>query len=423
MKTIKQDNKRKRENKRYLILLSILALTFAACGSRDTETVDETSNHQSANSQQASAVENNAENFEIEGDKLVRYIGEEETVVIPSGITSIGTYAFIGKRDFVKEIIVPNSVTTIDEMAFVGCNLLEKIDLPTSITEIGKSAFKNTPWYERIQKNDDVIVINNILYDLNGQTGDIKIPEGVTYIPEDFFGYKGMSSITLPESLTDIADAAFLKCRDLEKVVFLGDDCYIGTGAFEECTKLTDVQLSFRQTVIPEGAFRSCKALTRIRLPEELESIGPQAFSNCEKLTAITLPETVESVDSTAFDGSMALVKITVPSELELEEDSFKQNSTELALYGIKGAKAESYAEAHNIPFYYLEMQDTTLTLKEGDTYQLALNSDAVCEWKTLDEDIVSVDEYGMLKAEGTGTTTIAAWLYGERYTCEVTVQ
>ena len=68
-------------------------------------------------------------------------------VVVPDGVTTIGSFAFDGCSSLTS-ITVPNSVTTIGEMAFYGCSSLTSISLPNMFgrdgdTTIGKYAFKN----------------------------------------------------------------------------------------------------------------------------------------------------------------------------------------------------------------------------------------------------------------------------------------
>lgn len=66
----------------------------------------------------------------------------EGTVIIPSGVTSIGWYAFSGCRK-IKNITIPDSMTIIDKYAFSGCWGLTTVTIPDSVTSIGKEAFHN----------------------------------------------------------------------------------------------------------------------------------------------------------------------------------------------------------------------------------------------------------------------------------------
>ena len=84
------------------------------------------------------------EAFEIDGDVLLHFNGNEEKVVIPEGIKVIGEKAFAENKDL-KEVVLPNSVETICEYAFAECDNLEKVIIGdgSSLRTIGKYAFIN----------------------------------------------------------------------------------------------------------------------------------------------------------------------------------------------------------------------------------------------------------------------------------------
>ena len=62
------------------------------------------------------------------------------TFTIPNSVTSIGDYAFNGRKSRTS-ITIPNSVTSIGMMAFGNCSLLQEITIPDSIMSIGRCAF------------------------------------------------------------------------------------------------------------------------------------------------------------------------------------------------------------------------------------------------------------------------------------------
>lgn len=69
---------------------------------------------------------------------LVRYAGKKSRVVIPSGVTEIGTEAFAGSKT--KEVVLPATVRLIGEKAFY-CSKIEKILLPESVETVCGRAF------------------------------------------------------------------------------------------------------------------------------------------------------------------------------------------------------------------------------------------------------------------------------------------
>ena len=63
-----------------------------------------------------------------------------ENVVIPSGVTSIGDWAFYSCTGLTS-VTIPDSVTSIGDWVFYGCSGLTGVTIPDSVTSIGFSAF------------------------------------------------------------------------------------------------------------------------------------------------------------------------------------------------------------------------------------------------------------------------------------------
>ena len=131
----------------------------------------------------------------IRDDILVYYYGNDENVVLPSGIKRINNNAFAGNTTL-KHISIPDSVTSIGESAFDYCINLEEIELPDSITNIEAMAI------ERCEKLKHV-----------------KLPQGITNIKYRMFGdCGGIEEIYIPDQVTSIETGAFNGCHNLKKV-------------------------------------------------------------------------------------------------------------------------------------------------------------------------------------------------------------
>ena len=78
--------------------------------------------------------------FTIENGVLTKYNGPGGDVVIPDGVTSIGSYAF-NNCTGMTSVTIPNSVTEIGDDAFWGCTSLTSVVIPNSVTSIGSDAF------------------------------------------------------------------------------------------------------------------------------------------------------------------------------------------------------------------------------------------------------------------------------------------
>ena len=154
--------------------------------------------------------------FAIDGDVLTRYKGQNSIVIIPEGITSIGSYAFFDCK-CIRSIVIPNGVTSIEEGAFYGCSSLESITISDSVKNIEKAAFCDCSSLE-----------------------SITIPYKVKRIEEHvFLGCISLTRITIPQRVKRIGYGAFSHCSSLESITISDKVREIEDNAFDGCEKLT----------------------------------------------------------------------------------------------------------------------------------------------------------------------------------------
>ena len=157
-----------------------------------------------------------------------------KSVVIESGVTSIGDWAFFGCSSLGGKLTIPNTVTSIGEYAFSNCDGITSLVISNSVTRIGAGAFNAC----------------------SGLTGSLTIPGSVTHIEEyAFWGCEGLTGdLILSEGVTHIGVNAFEKCSNIEhvtipqSVIALGymqgdraGEILTGYSIFDDCVKLTRV--------------------------------------------------------------------------------------------------------------------------------------------------------------------------------------
>lgn len=172
---------------------------------------------------------------------------------VPESVTSIGRSAFEGCHEL-WHITIPDSVTKIGAYAFYNCSRLTYITFPDSVTSIGEYAFNvsglesiyfkgDLPSWCKISGMFDMRIEN--LY-INGERlkGDLIIPEGVTSIGENAFYCEDITSVTIPYGVTEIGNCAFYNCTSLKSATIPDSVTTIGIETFEYCTNLTDITFS-----------------------------------------------------------------------------------------------------------------------------------------------------------------------------------
>ena len=143
------------------------------------------------------------------------------------------------------------------------------------------------------------------------------IPDSVTNIGDyAFSGFRSLTDIVIPDGVTSIGDCAFENCSSLSSVVIPDSVTSIGKCAFEGCRSLTDIVISDGVTSIGKCAFEGCCSLTDIVIPDGVTSIGECAFANCSSLTDIVIPDGVTSIGNDAFGGCSFLSSVVIPDSV-----------------------------------------------------------------------------------------------------------
>ena len=237
---------------------------------------------------------------------------EITSVSIPNSVTCINSWAFYGCSK-ITSISIPNSVTSIYQGAFNNCSGLTSITIPNSVTSIGEYTFSGTKWYDN--QPDGLVYAGKVLYKYKGtmpSNTKIEIKEGTTGIADYAFqSCKGLTSITIPNSVMIIGSSAFSGCSGLTSINIPNSVTEISSEAFSWCSGLTSITIPNSVTIIRGCVFSWCSGLTSINIPNSVTGIGDYAFQNCTNLTSIIIPNSVTFMGTLVFVGCSSLTSIT----------------------------------------------------------------------------------------------------------------
>lgn len=141
-------------------------------------------------------------------------------------------------------------------------------------------------------------------------------------------GYKGDEAhIELPDlhggrPITIINDDLFKGHPELESVTLPAHLRTLGGFVFDGCMKLKTVTLPDTLTDIWQYAFvRS--GITEIEIPGSLKHVIPFVFKDCKNLEKVTVKPGVLKIFGRAFDGCSAIKEVHVPADTEISPEAF----------------------------------------------------------------------------------------------------
>lgn len=136
---------------------------------------------------------------------------------IPNELEVIGNSAF-ENCTVLSNIELPNSITNIGQAAFMNCSSLSSITLPSNLTYLGSLTFAGCKKLSSITFNCTLSSIGEYTFAGCSSLTSITLPHGISSIDDYAFTVSGLSTITLPSSITNLGAAVFNNCDALQEI-------------------------------------------------------------------------------------------------------------------------------------------------------------------------------------------------------------
>lgn len=220
-------------------------------------------------------------------------------------------YALIKAKDkSISSLKIHGKTKIIAGGAFSGCNSLETVTIPESVTFIGNSAFSNCNSLTTVNIQAQASISENAFLGCSSLK-TITIGNGVKSLGNNVFkSCTTLESITISDSVSSIGDESFEFCKNLKSVSFGSNVESIGMSAFEYCSNMKSVTIPKSVSTIKHGAFAHCSTLEKVSY---LGTSDPgkysKAFHGCKQLENIEVPK--EYTD-TSFCGKKISTSATL---------------------------------------------------------------------------------------------------------------
>ena len=368
------------------------------------------------------------------------------------------SYGAFGGCSNLKTVNFEAGSTIVCAALFMGCDGIEEIELPDTITEIGDSAFKNCKNLDRITMNNGIEILESSAFEDCFSLTTINIPNTVKAISNSTFqDCTSLTEVHLSNILKEIPASTFSGCKKLTTINFPSTLTMIGNSAFSGCESLPEAILPSGVEKIESNAFKNCKAMKKAVVPDTVSSIGSSAFYGCETLTDITLGSKLKKIESQTFYGCTVLPSIVIPYNVTTIGDSAFVNCTKLTqitvprnttsiasnafsypkkmtMYGPSDCYAETYASGKGIKYVTQDIHATSVSLditektaEHYDDFQLTatiapLNFTDAVVWTSSNEEVAAVSDTGYVEICGVGTAVITVTAGNVKAVCKITV-
>ncbi|MBO7150745.1 MAG: leucine-rich repeat domain-containing protein, partial [Clostridia bacterium] len=245
-----------------------------------------------------------------------------QNITFGNGIETIDERAFY-ECTALEEVVLPDGLKTLEEYAFAYCSSLKKVTIPATLTYCGTGAFEENTALQGIYIFDIAAWCN---IEFPSRTANpLYFGAGKLYLNGTVY-----STLTLPESVTEIGDYAFAGCKSLRTAVIPSFVTKIGCGTFVDCpniaynaydnayyvgteenpylilvkVKRKDISsctIHADTVYIGAYAFENCTAITNISVPANVIAVGEGAFYNIRTLSTISFGASVRYIGAWAY--------------------------------------------------------------------------------------------------------------------------
>ena len=245
---------------------------------------------------------------------------------------------------------------------------IKKVIFEEGVTNVPTAAFQYRYTNLTSVELKSVEIIDYSAFTQCHQLTSVTLPEGLTEIRNGAFSNTALTSVDFPKSLVSIGMNAFTN-TNLTSVVLHDGLKTMDDGAFSQCTNLKSVVLPDSITYMGTfSTFWDCTSLETVNIPNGLKSLPDMMFQNCTSLKSIVIPDSIEMLGMNTF-GNSGLTSVTIPASVKqmynpfgdceaLEEIIFEGDAPAFVDYSFRGLTLTAYYPGGNATWTEDVLQD-----------------------------------------------------------------
>ena len=197
---------------------------------------------------------------------------------------------------------IENNILVSLNKSFIEEFSIDRIIIPNSVNCIGQKSNNDMIYLPQLISVNFIkgSCFDGVFYGYKNITY-VEIPDSVSIIQDyTFLGCIGLTTVKLSKNINIISNGAFIDCKNLSNILY-DDLLEVGNYAFLGCEKLSNIIVSEETKRIGDGAFARCTGLTNVEIPDSVLSMGMGVFEKCINIKQIKLSDNLNEIPDYTF--------------------------------------------------------------------------------------------------------------------------
>lgn len=315
----------------------------------------------------SNSIEIKTNDFIIKEGIVVKYLGNNENVIIPKGVRGLASCLFWDNQ-VIKQVDLPDSIVSIGGDTFYNCSNLEKVNIPINCKFMGNNPFAGCPKINVTNESLNFNLIDGVIYDkdfvrliyypINKENEQYKIhPKCKILGKHAFYLCNNLKEVEIPESVIKLENNPFSGCEQITIInkspfyhiinsVIYDRDYTSVVGCLNsivtECLTLKNVKRICR------NSFWNCKGIKKIILPKTLEEIGYNPFVGCTNIEFVSNSDKFIVYNNALFTNDKSKL-ICYPSKFAVGEVRIPDEAIILERGAFSGCDKMTNINLHNV--------------------------------------------------------------------------